>query len=208
MASDELIGWIGEPYTSDFQAAWGIIPLSEMYDGRHIDRTIYAADEAIKAGFKYVITKRPSSHGNHLYLCHGMKCVVGRTRHQSKRAEKVRECYRSDPEVRMRHLIAVAKTRCNKRKLPFSLDAEDICRRMFVGRCEATGIPFDLANVGTAEHRNPFSPSLDQVDPGRGYTKENVMVVCWGWNLMKSNFPLDLAKQFLSALVVRNQLTG
>lgn len=49
------------------------------------------------------------------------------------------------------------------------------------GRCEATGIEFQL-NPWPDGGPNPFAPSLDQIIPGRGYTPENTRVVCWFFN--------------------------
>ena len=49
--------------------------------------------------------------------------------------------------------------------------------------CPRTGWVFDLS---TGSGRNLKSPSLDQIEPGKGYTPENTQVVCWGYNAAKS----------------------
>ncbi len=76
----------------------------------------------------------------------------------------------------------------------FDLTKEDILSRIQSGFCEATGMPFDLSVKG------PFSPSLDQVVPSKGYTKDNIRVVCLIYNLMKSNFDERDVDRFIGQL--------
>ena len=76
---------------------------------------------------------------------------------------------------------------------------------MRAGYCEATGLPLCLeVNEKTGFcNRNPFTPSLDRIDSRLGYTKDNVMITCLAWNLMKTNFDMDLLAQFLDGWVQR-----
>jgi hypothetical protein len=67
--------------------------------------------------------------------------------------------------------------------LPFDLDVEEIHSRIETGVCELTGIPFDLV---TPKAWN--SPSLDQIKPAAGYTKDNVRVVLYSVNVMNHNW--------------------
>ena len=46
------------------------------------------------------------------------------------------------------------------------------------GRCAVSGLEFSSAAVGMGRTRHPFMPSLDQIEPGKGYTAENVRLVC------------------------------
>jgi hypothetical protein len=71
-------------------------------------------------------------------------------------------------------LIATSRTRARKRGMEFSLEqhAGDIQRRIDAGVCELTGVAFDLS-----PGRKFNSPSLDRIDPKRGYTHDNVRVV-------------------------------
>lgn len=43
------------------------------------------------------------------------------------------------------------------------------------GKCELTGHPFELRGDGK---REPWAPSLDRIDSTRGYTADNVRLVC------------------------------
>lgn len=81
---------------------------------------------------------------------------------------------------RARHLVWSAATRAKRKGIPFSLgdaDIADIQRRIDVGLCEITGMPFDLS---PGRHFN--SPSIDRIDSTRGYSPDNIRVVCHAMN--------------------------
>lgn len=77
-------------------------------------------------------------------------------------------------EKRALCLIATARTRARKRGLDFDLHdhVAAIQAKIDRGVCEVTGEPFDLS-----PGRKFNSPSLDRIDPTRGYTIDNVRVV-------------------------------
>lgn len=77
-----------------------------------------------------------------------------------------------------------ALQRSKKNCLGFDLDRDFIFQKLLVGTCEVTGIPFDL----TGGERKPHTPSIDRIDPSRGYTKDNVQLVVWIYNAAKSTF--------------------
>lgn len=59
-----------------------------------------------------------------------------------------------------------------------------ILDKLKLGVCEVTGIPFDFDKPKTT-CKNPFSPSIDRINPNLGYCKSNVRIVIWQFNLMK-----------------------
>ena len=64
------------------------------------------------------------------------------------------------------------------------LTPEWILEKLEQGVCEVTGLPFTYG----VEARNPWSPSLDRIDPSIGYTLENTRVVVWIYNAAKNVF--------------------
>lgn len=58
------------------------------------------------------------------------------------------------------------------------------------GACEVTGIPFDLdTKTSKSVHaQNPWVPSLDRIDSSKPYTKDNVQVVVYMYNVCKAEF--------------------
>lgn len=97
---------------------------------------------------------------------------------------------------RGRALVLLARYRAKAKGLPFELDPTDIQARIDVGHCEMTGIPFDLSKP-----RAWNAPSLDQIEPGKGYTIANVRVVLYALNVMANTWGtqkiVDIAKAIL-----------
>lgn len=71
-------------------------------------------------------------------------------------------------------LVATARTRAKKKGLAFDLDQfiPELQTRIDIGKCEVTGVLFDLS-----PGRKFNSPSLDRIDPSKGYTYENTRIV-------------------------------
>ena len=210
MISDERYthpGWVGEPYKSDFHAKWGLIKLDEIMDCSHISMVNTASEEARRLGFQYLISQRQSKYGSRLYKVYGTRqarCVYGELYYQEMNAKAGRSKYSGSLDERVKQIVRVAHTRANNREIGFDLDVDDIIERVKRGFCEATGLALDLNTLGDGDgrqSRNPFTPSLDRVDSTGGYTKDNVEVVCLGWNLMKSNFDMELMDQFIMELM-------
>ena len=45
--------------------------------------------------------------------------------------------------------------------------------------------------------QNKNSYSIDRLDPLEGYMKDNILVVSWRWNRMKTNRPLNYYDEVL-----------
>jgi hypothetical protein len=106
--------------------------------------------------------------------------------------------YRQTAEGRAAQLQSNAKRRAEEKGIAFDLDRLDLIERITAGRCEATGLPFDMA---TGAGLNPWSPSLDRTDSAKGYTPDNVRVVCTAYNWAKGPWPTDVLLQLARAIV-------
>lgn len=94
--------------------------------------------------------------------------------------------HRSNPRGRAKAMWETSRKRAAEKGWDFSLTAEWIEARLRAGRCEATGIELELqAQPGDAIHFRPWTPSLDRTDCAKGYTPDNVKVVCWMYNQAK-----------------------
>lgn len=69
------------------------------------------------------------------------------------------------------------------------------------GKCALTGITFTLSPSATSK-RKPFAPSIDRLDPTRGYEPDNVRLVCVIVNLARGDFSDS------ELLAMANGLTG
>ena len=86
-----------------------------------------------------------------------------------------------------KHLSTIycnAKKNARPRGIAFELTMDDV-RAMWTrsrGRCELTGLRFDLMRVQGC-HRRPMAPSIDRVDSSAGYTPPNCRLVSVAINL-------------------------
>jgi len=112
--------------------------------------------------------------------------------------EKIREQrllrYKT-PSGRAKFIYANAKNRAKKIGMEFDLDRNDIISRMEKGICEATGVQLKFDEVRTF-----YTPSLDRINSSKGYTIDNVQVVCWGWNQLKNEFSIDDTWNFINEI--------
>ncbi len=77
-------------------------------------------------------------------------------------------------------LVAAACIRARKKGIVFTLDATDIAALQAVidvGRCELSGAFFTLDGP-----RMATSPSLDRIEPDKGYVRGNVRIICHALN--------------------------
>ena len=77
--------------------------------------------------------------------------------------------------------------RAEDRGMEFNLTPEWIQPKLEAGFCEASGLPLELSGgeFKGYGHFRPWTPSLDRIDPTKGYTTDNVQVVCWIYNQAK-----------------------
>lgn len=107
--------------------------------------------------------------------------------------KRCNSAYRNSPRARAKVLIAHARLRAGKKGLAFELDIDWAAKAIISGKCEVTGLAFDLSLTG---ERNLYGPSLDRVEPSKGYTKENTKVVLFGYNACKNTATEDEARDF------------
>lgn len=95
--------------------------------------------------------------------------------------------WRNNPKGRARSLWASARKRSEDKSLAFDLTPEWIQPKLEAGVCEVTGLPLELSGEEFKGygHFRPWTPSLDRIDPTKGYTTDNVQVVCWIYNQAK-----------------------
>lgn len=103
---------------------------------------------------------------------------------------------RATPNGRANQLVHHAKRRAELKGMEFSLTQEWVRREIEKGVCIVTKLPFDL-EPNSDGHFNPYAPSLDRKDKSKGYTEDNVQVVCWAYNVGKGEMTDDEYKAFV-----------
>jgi hypothetical protein len=93
-------------------------------------------------------------------------------------------------KVRAQRLYGNAQKRAKANGWPEpDFSAPWIEEKILSGKCEVTGIPFDLIERrGGAHACNPWVPSIDRIDSSKPYSKDNVQIVVYMYNVCKSEF--------------------
>lgn len=89
-------------------------------------------------------------------------------------------------------LWAGAKARAGKKNIPFTISREDIHIPEY---CPILGIKLKFDND---KGFRMDSPSIDKIVPELGYTQENIQVLSWRANQLKSNGTLEEFKKLVS----------
>lgn len=67
-------------------------------------------------------------------------------------------------------------------------------------KCECCGKVLHLTyqpRDGRRFRTNPDAPSIDRVDNRKGYTRDNIAVICWECNFRKTNLTIDDMEMFI-----------
>lgn len=102
-----------------------------------------------------------------------------RTKHPEWESQKHRREYGSWSAERK--LFEGAKDRAREKGLEFTIHLDDI---VIPAICPVLGIPIVYSGKGSG--RNWNAPSLDRIDSARGYTTDNICVISWRANAIKS----------------------
>jgi hypothetical protein len=94
-----------------------------------------------------------------------------------------------------KYLLRLAKRRAKHKGVEFSLNEEDI---NIPECCPVLGIVLDKTRRG--ERRgfpNPACPTIDRLDPSKGYVRENITVVSWRANALKKDGTVEEFEKLL-----------
>lgn len=98
----------------------------------------------------------------------------------------MRENYTSKRYDQIKLMVKSMISGSNKRGLICELSYGDVEEMIDPMLCSVTGVKlsWDWNDKG----RNPWRPSIDRIDPSKGYVKDNVRVVCWAYNAAKNEW--------------------
>ena len=85
-------------------------------------------------------------------------------------------------------LVSNCRTRARRRGIEYALDSQVDALQAIInkGKCQITGTAFNLVGGRTWN-----SPSIDRIDPSKGYVPDNVRVVCHAINAAMSDWGED-----------------
>lgn len=115
------------------------------------------------------------------YLTTYARDVFG-VRHKERLRQYQRNWELKNPE---KYLWHAARARARKAGLEFTIGVLDI---VIPSVCPILGIPLEFQPVRTS-HRSARAnaPSVDRIDPSKGYTKDNIRVISFRANHLKGN---------------------
>jgi hypothetical protein len=74
----------------------------------------------------------------------------------------------------------------SRAKGDFTITPTDIEKKLVIAEEKWKRIGIEFQYSGNNGNRM-YSPSVDQIEAGRGYTPENIQIVPWVWNAMRGN---------------------
>ena len=83
-------------------------------------------------------------------------------------------------EKRLTLMLTCAKSRCKRTGVEFNITKDDVARRE---TCPISGVILNFSSTKISDE----SPTLDRIDPSKGYVPGNVWVVSYRANRIKSN---------------------
>lgn len=127
---------------------------------------------------KKLFTISKSKHGS-AQICCSRKCKEKR--------------WSRDHRTSQYEMFAAAKKRAKIKGVEFSITQNDVC---VPETCPLLGVPL----LQCKKCLGPNSPSLDRIDPSKGYVPGNVWVISYRANAAKSNLTLSELKTLVENL--------
>jgi hypothetical protein len=117
-----------------------------------------------------------------------------RERHKDRLLEEGRQRYRTDVKRYVYHMLKRAEKRAKDRGIPFDITVSDI---VIPEICPILNIKLE---IGKGKGPSDSSPSLDRIDPSKGYVEGNVMVISMRANKIKSDVLIEDIERVLEYL--------
>lgn len=137
--------------------------------------------------------------------CKACRCQDERRRRASPLIIEARtKKLSTDMRARAHALVQGIAKRCRPSAIEFDLDDDWLTAKLEAGVCEISGIRFDMKI--TKRRAGPYSPSVDRIVPGGGYTKENCRLVLFSINLALKDFGLEQFIVIAKAVAARSEL--
>lgn len=126
------------------------------------------------------------------------KKAAERWRHSEAGIQRLKEWHEdhfSEPKKRWRRALIAAKHRAAGRGLTFDDELFEHIKQINPTHCSCCGVQIDYQASGKNKHR---SVSFDRVDNTKGYTVQNVAVVCLRCNHLKNDATVDELKTIIA----------
>ena len=143
-------------------------------------KSCFGQDKNSHSGFAYTCKKVVSQRNKSYHLCH--RSAINR-RNKERRLERKQS--QNSQEWALKKLLSDAQRRASKKGIEFTLSLVDLPTPKF---CPVFGWQLIYQATG---HRRPQSASLDRIDSQGGYTPDNVWIISWRANHIKSDATVE-----------------
>lgn len=146
--------------------------------------------------------KDPSEFQNHTYYSYRDNKDKRCRKCKQVQMKEARDKYSEDTKLYkvLQERWLAARDRANNKGIPFTITKKDLLElwEQQIGLCNISKIPmtYELDNG-----RIFTNVSVDQKNPGQGYTKENIQLVCSAVNQLKSNWDMDTVMYICKQIV-------
>lgn len=98
-----------------------------------------------------------------------------------------------------RRVVTNARSNAKPHKMLITITVEDVKKQWDKqnGLCAYTNIPMRIFETAIRKEWIPTTMSLDRIDSSKGYTPDNIELVCLSINLAKNGFTKDQMKDFI-----------
>jgi hypothetical protein len=163
--------------------------------------------DTIKPSSAFRVKTHTTRLRSHCKACEAASKKDWEKRYQAKhgRSRPAVNRKRGTWEQRIKELAKGAKARATEKGIAFELNkawcvytAKALELNPF---CEATGTEMFLTKPRYRGFAHPSAPSLDRIDPRKGYTVDNVRVVCAWVNISKGTLMTEVHVDWCRAIV-------
>ena len=123
----------------------------------------------------------------------------------AERYKQMKYDYYSSKRGRIIELCKSAAKRAKQKHIEYSLSS-DFLEELWSkqdGKCALTKIEFQIPQERTGGKASPFAPSIDRIDCSKGYTIENVRLVCVAVNYALNEFGEGVFNQICQAYLAQ-----
>jgi hypothetical protein len=110
----------------------------------------------------------------------------------------------ADPRSWIFKTLVKIRSRAKELSRTCSIDAKDIEVILLSsgGRCAVTGLKFDLSECN-GQGKRPFYHSVDRIDSSKGYTTNNIRLVCLAANIAMLHWGESVLSEVATGYVMR-----
>lgn len=121
----------------------------------------------------------------------------------TKIADKSSVDRKSSTDRYLSQLLTAIKNRAKKKELDFDIDQPFLLRLLINQdyKCAMSGLSLERPLTRTASLIDKYTISVDRIDSTKGYTKDNVRLVCYIANTAKNRFSDDELYEFCRGFI-------